>query len=196
MHIIVGLGNPERKYNNTRHNIGFSIIDKLSEKLDIPVKKLEHRAITGSGFINGEKIILAKPVTYMNLSGESIGALADYYNADPAEDIIVIYDDVSMEIGQLRIRKKGSAGGHNGIKNTILHLGSDEFWRIKVGVGAPKGQGNMVAHVLGHFSSEEDKIISEAVEKAAEALVMMIRGEKDQAMNIYNRKKEKPDEGI
>lgn len=192
MHIIAGLGNPDKKYNNTRHNTGYEVIDALAKELSISVTSSEHRALVGKAFYEGERLILAKPLTYMNLSGESIRPMCDYYDTDPTEDLLVIYDDVSMPLGQLRIRKKGSAGGHNGIKSIIQHLGSDSFWRIKIGVGAPEGEKDMVAHVLGHFSKDEEKLLEEAIKKACEAAKLIITGKTQEAMNLYNKKKEKP----
>ena len=140
MYIIVGLGNPGKEYNKTRHNVGFEVIDKLSDQENISVLEKKHKAIVGKGIIAGEKVILAKPTTYMNLSGESVRELVDYYKVDETTELIVISDDISLDVGQIRIRKKGSAGGHNGLKNIIAHLGHDSFVRIKMGVGEkPKG---------------------------------------------------------
>ena len=135
MFIIAGLGNPTKEYEGTRHNVGFDVIDRLSEKYNIAVDTKKHRALIGKGMIAGQKVILAKPQTYMNLSGESIRSLLDYYKVDEEHELLVIYDDVSLGVGQLRIRAKGSAGGHNGIKNIIAHLGGQVFPRIKIGVG-------------------------------------------------------------
>ena len=127
MYIIVGLGNPPKEYDNTRHNIGFAAIDMLADKYGINVTEVKHKALLGKGVINGNKVILVKPMTYMNLSGEAVRSVVDYYKVDEAEELIVIYDDISLDVGQLRVRKKGSAGGHNGIKNIIAHLGHDVF---------------------------------------------------------------------
>lgn len=193
MFVIAGLGNPEKKYDNTRHNTGFEVIDYLAGKTGIELKKHEHKAITGSGIIDGQKVLLVKPLTYMNLSGESIVPIIDYYGVDEKTELLVIYDDVSLPQGQLRIRKKGSAGGHNGIKDIIFNLAGDEFWRIKVGVGAPSGQKNMVAHVLGHFSKDEREIMDKAIKEAADAALMFTQGKTDEAMNLYNRKKVEED---
>jgi PTH1 family peptidyl-tRNA hydrolase len=135
MYIIAGLGNPGREYDNTRHNIGFAAIDKIAAKEDISVMEKKHKAIIGKGYIEGQKVILAKPQTFMNLSGESVRELVDYYKVDEKTELIVISDDISLDVGQIRVRKKGSAGGHNGLKNIIAHLGHDTFMRIKVGVG-------------------------------------------------------------
>lgn len=130
MYIIAGLGNPDRKYVNTRHNIGFEVIDAIAEKNDIVLGEKKHKAVIGKGMVAGQKVILVKPVTYMNLSGESIRSVIDFYKADEKSELIVISDDISLDVGQIRIRKRGSAGGHNGLKNIILHLGHDSFIRV------------------------------------------------------------------
>ena len=186
MYIIVGLGNPERKYNGTRHNIGFSAITALADANNISVDTKKHKALIGKGVIAGHKVILAEPLTYMNLSGESVSELVDYYKIDPAEELIVIYDDVDLEPGKLRIRAKGSAGGHNGIKNIISHLGSQEFMRIRIGVGEkPKGW-DLADYVLGRFPKEEEPIIREALEKAADACSVIMTQDINAAMNQFN----------
>ena len=189
MLVIVGLGNPDDKYQGTRHNVGFDVIDLLAEKYNIAVDTKKHRAYIGKGIIGGQKVILAKPQTYMNLSGESVRSLVEYYKVDPETELLIIFDDISLDVGQLRIRKKGSAGGHNGIKNIIAHLGTCVFQRIKVGVGEkPKGY-DLADYVLGRFSKEERELIKEGFECAAEAVAMITAGEIDQAMNKYNRKR-------
>lgn len=189
MVIIAGLGNPTREYENTRHNIGFMAIDALSEKYDISVMECKHRALIGKGQINGMKVVLVKPLTYMNLSGEAIRSVVDYYKVDAASELIVIYDDINLDVGRLRIRKKGSAGGHNGIKNIIAHLGQDSFNRIRIGVGEkPRGY-DLADYVLGHFSKEELAVIADSLEAVDGAVNMMLRGEVDAAMNAYNAKK-------
>ena len=189
MLVIVGLGNPDDKYQGTRHNIGFDVIDLLAEKYNIAVDTKKHRAYIGKGIIGGQKVILAKPQTYMNLSGESVRSLVEYYKVDPETELLIIFDDISLDVGQLRIRKKGSAGGHNGIKNIIANLGTSVFQRIKVGVGEkPKGY-DLADYVLGRFSKEERELIKEGFECAAEAVAMITAGEIDQAMNKYNRKR-------
>lgn len=189
MYIIVGLGNPGKDYTNTRHNIGFDVIDKLAEKENIGVLEKKHKAIIGKGYIDGQKVVLVKPQTYMNLSGESVREVVDYYKIDETEELIVISDDISLEPGQLRIRKKGSAGGHNGLKNIISHLGHDEFQRVKMGVGEkPKGY-DLADYVLGHFTGDERKIMDKAAAEAADAIKMMMREGADAAMNVYNKKK-------
>ncbi len=188
MYLIAGLGNPTREYDKTRHNVGFSVIDVLADRYNIDVSDRKHKALCGRGVIEGEKVLLLKPQTFMNLSGESIREAVDYYKIDP-EDIIVIYDDISLEPGQLRIRLKGSAGGHNGIKNIIAHLGTQEFPRIKVGVGAKPPKMDLADYVLSRFGAEEQKIMDEAFGEAAEAAVMMMTTGAERAMNHYNAKK-------
>lgn len=188
MYIIVGLGNPAGKYENTRHNIGFDVIDRLGEQENISVMDKKHKAVIGKGVIAGEKCVLAKPQTYMNLSGESVRELLDYYKVDAADSLIVISDDVSLDVGQIRVRKKGSAGGHNGLKNIIANLGHDTFMRVKIGVGEkPKGW-DLADYVLGHFSPQERSVMEEAADRAADAVRMMISKDADAAMNEFNRK--------
>lgn len=188
MYIIVGLGNPRKEYENTRHNIGFDVIDKLADQEKISVLEKKHKALIGKGYVAGQKCILAKPQTFMNLSGESVRELIDYYKVDEETELIVIADDISLDVGQLRIRKKGSAGGHNGLKNIIAHLGHDKFSRVKMGVGEkPKGW-DLADYVLGHFSAEERKVMDRAAERAADAIRMIISEDADAAMNIYNKK--------
>lgn len=189
MYIIVGLGNPKKEYDNTRHNIGFDVIDALAEANRIGVTEKKHKALIGKGMIAGQKVVLAKPQTFMNLSGESVRELTDYYKADETTELIVISDDISLDVGQLRIRKKGSAGGHNGLKNIILHLGHDSFQRIKMGVGEKPKNYDLADYVLGHFSKEERPIMDESVKDACKAIEMMINDDTDGAMNIFNKKK-------
>ena len=189
MYIIAGLGNPGKQYEHTRHNVGFDTLDKLAEKYHISIDNQKHKAVCGSGYIEGQKVILVKPQTYMNLSGESLREIIDFYKLDPAEELIVIYDDISLDPGQLRIRLKGSAGGHNGIKNIIAYLGTQEFPRIKVGVGAKPPKMDLADYVLSRFGAEEQKIMDEAFGEAAEAAVMMMTTGAERAMNHYNAKK-------
>ncbi len=189
MYIIVGLGNPKKEYDNTRHNIGFDVIDVLADRNNISVGEKKHKALIGKGVIAGQKVILAKPQTYMNLSGESVRELIDYYKVDETEELIVISDDISLDVGQLRIRKKGSAGGHNGLKNIILHLGTDFFKRIKMGVGEKPWNYDLADYVLGHFTKEERVIMDDSALDACKAIEMMICDDIDGAMNIYNKKK-------
>ena len=188
MKLIAGLGNPGKEYAGTRHNIGFGVIVRLSDEYNIPLNSKEHKAVCGKGFIEGEKVILAQPQTFMNLSGESVGRMADYYKIEP-EDIIIAYDDIDLEVGQIRVRRKGSAGGHNGIKNIIAHLGTNEFPRVKVGVGAKPQGGDLVRHVLGRFSKEDEKKMDEALDEAVKAVVTIVTQDVDAAMNQYNGKK-------
>ncbi|GAA6492643.1 MAG TPA: aminoacyl-tRNA hydrolase [Candidatus Bariatricus faecipullorum] len=189
MVIIAGLGNPDRKYEGTRHNIGFEVIDAISEKYNIPVTGRKARAFTGSGIISGQKVLLAKPQTYMNLSGESVGALVNFYKADPETELLVIYDDISLDVGQIRVRRKGSAGGHNGMKNIIAHLGTEVFPRIKVGVGEKPAGYDLADYVLGHFGKTEQEQMDLAVREAVEAAELIVAGETGEAMNRFNRKK-------
>lgn len=188
MYLIAGLGNPGKEYENTRHNVGFMLIDALAAKYGISVSEKKHKAIIGKGVIDGQKVILAKPQTYMNLSGESLREIVDYYHLDPEEEVIVISDDISLDSGQIRIRKKGSAGGHNGLKNIILHLGTEGFSRIKMGVGEKPKQFDLKDWVLGHFAGEDKKNLDEAIANAMEALLLMMSDRTDDAMNRYNTK--------
>lgn len=193
MYLIAGLGNPTKEYDKTRHNVGFSVIDVLADQYDIDVSERKHRAFCGKGMIAGQKVLLVKPQTFMNLSGESLRAAVDYYKLAP-EEIIVIYDDISLEPGQLRIRLKGSAGGHNGIKNIIAQLGTQEFPRIKVGVGAKPPRMDLADYVLSRFSKGEQELMDTAFRDAADAAVMMMTDGAERAMNHYNARKKAEDE--
>ena len=186
MYLIAGLGNPTRQYEHTRHNVGFDVIDALAEKYHISINEKKHKALLGKGVINGQKVILAKPQTYMNLSGESLVELVNYYKLDPESELIVIYDDISLDVGKLRIRAKGSAGGHNGIKNIIAQLGTQEFTRIKIGVGEKPAKMDLADYVLGRFSKEEQPIIRESADRAREAVCEMITHDVASAMNKFN----------
>lgn len=189
MFIIAGLGNPTKEYEGTRHNAGFAVLDALAEKYNIAVDTKKHRAYIGKGMIAGQKVFLAKPQTYMNLSGESIKSLTDYYKVDVESELLIIYDDISLDPGQIRIRAKGSAGGHNGIKNIIAHLGTSVFPRIKVGVGEKPPKYDLADFVLGHFSKEEQEKMDDGYAHAVSAAEMILSGEINAAMNEYNRKK-------
>lgn len=189
MYIIAGLGNPDRQYEGTRHNVGFDVIDRLSDKYDIAVDTKKNRALIGKGIIEGQKVILAKPQTYMNLSGESIRGLVDYYKIDEEHELIVIYDDINLGVGQLRIREKGSAGGHNGIKNIISCLGTQVFPRIRVGVGEKPARYDLADYVLGHFSKAERELMSEGYDHAVTAVRMILSRRIGDAMSEFNRKK-------
>ncbi|MDE5892002.1 MAG: aminoacyl-tRNA hydrolase [Acetatifactor sp.] len=191
MFIIAGLGNPGREYENTRHNIGFCVIDAIARKYQISMLEKKHKAVIGKGYIDGQKVVLVKPLTYMNLSGESIREVTDYYKVDVTTQLVVISDDISLDVGQLRIRKKGSAGGHNGLKNIIQHLGHENFMRIRMGV-SDKPQGyDLKDYVLGHFTDKEKKLLEETSGNAVEAVRMILQGDVDGAMNRYNTKKGK-----
>ena len=192
MYIIAGLGNPGREYENTRHNTGFMVIDEAAEKYNINVTEKKHKALIGKGIIGGQKVILVKPQTFMNLSGESIREVIDYYKIDEKAELIVISDDISLEAGAIRIRKRGSAGGHNGLKNTILHLGHDEFQRIRMGVGEKPQEYELIDYVLGRFDEQDSKLIAASVKEAAEAIEVMITDGPDAAMNKYNKRKSIP----
>ncbi|MGL5353985.1 MAG: aminoacyl-tRNA hydrolase [Clostridium sp.] len=183
MFLIVGLGNPGKEYNNTRHNIGFEVVDYIAQKYNIELNRVKFKGIYGEGFILNKKVILLKPTTYMNLSGESIREVMNFYKMSE-EEVIVLYDDISLEIGRLRIREKGSAGGHNGIKSIISHLGTEVFPRIKIGVGQPKG--DLVSHVLGKFNKEESQVLKESMEASACAVEIILKEDTKEAMNKLN----------
>ena len=184
--LVVGLGNPGDKYENTRHNVGFLTIDRIAEELGVPVQKLKYRALTNTVELGGAKALLMKPVTYMNLSGEAVGEAARFYKISP-DHVLVISDDVSLPLGKLRIRKGGSAGGHNGLKNIIQHLGTDQFPRVKVGVGEkPHPDYDMADWVLSKFTGEDLKAITAAIDKAAQAAACLIAEGPDKAMNKFN----------
>ena len=185
MYLIAGLGNPTREYEKTRHNVGFDTIDVLADRINTDVAERKFKGLYGKGMLGGEKVILLKPQTFMNLSGESVRAAADIYKIPP-DHIIVIYDDISLEVGQLRIRTKGSAGGHNGIKNIIAHLGTQEFPRIKIGVGGKPPRMDLADYVLSRFPAEERKIMETAFRDAAEAAGVLIAEGPDAAMNRFN----------
>ena len=188
MYLIVGLGNPGNQYDMTRHNIGFHTIDYIADKYGAKLNKLKFKAVYGEATISGEKVYLVKPQTYMNLSGESLRELVNYYKIDEEHELLVIYDDISLDVGQLRIRKKGSAGGHNGIKNIIANLGTDVFPRIKIGVGEKPKKYDLADYVLGHFSKEDRELMEEGYDRADHAVGMILNGEIEAAMNQYNRK--------
>ena len=192
MFIIAGLGNPGKRYENTRHNVGFDAIDELVDRSRIPGSGVSHKAMVGKGIMEGQKVLLAKPLTYMNLSGEAIRGLVDYYKIDPETELLVIYDDISLEPGNIRIRKKGSAGGHNGIKSIIAQLGTQNFQRIRIGVGEKPKNWDLADYVLGTFGKEDRPLVEEAIGNAAEAAAMIVQGKIDEAMNRFNRTKEVP----
>jgi len=184
--LVVGLGNPGPKYDWTRHNMGFLVIDELAEREKIPVQKLKFKALTNTAVIGDQSVLLMKPTTYMNLSGGAVGEAARFYKIPP-ERILVISDDVALPQGKLRIRRSGSAGGHNGLKDIIAHLGGDGFPRIKVGVGGkPHPDSDMADWVLGKFTGQDKKVMEEAIKRAADAVEELLKNGVDQAMSRYN----------
>ncbi len=187
MYLIVGLGNPENEYANTRHNMGFDTINEISKRNNIEVNKNKFKGIYGTGIIQGKKVILLKPQTYMNLSGESIKEIMDFYNIEP-EEIIIIYDDIDTEKGNIRIRKKGGPGSHNGMKSVVENLQTTNFGRIRVGIGQPQFKSDMINYVIGKISKEEQNILQEGVNKAAEAVEEILTKGIDIAMNDFNSK--------
>ncbi len=188
MYIIAGLGNPEKKYFGARHNVGFAVIDALSDKYGIELTETKFKAAYGKGRIGAERVILVKPLTYMNLSGEAIRPLCDYFKVDSTTDLIVISDDVELDVGNLRVRPKGSHGGHNGLKNIIAQLGHSDFARVRVGVGKKPKEYDMVDWVLGHFQGEDETAIKDGINRAADAVVEIMENGVDSAMNLFNGK--------
>lgn len=194
MIIIAGLGNPGKEYVNTRHNVGFMAIDALASKYGIDVNEKKHKAIIGKGTINGQKVILAKPQTFMNLSGESLRELADYYKPEVETQVIVVYDDITLDVGGIRVRKKGSAGGHNGMKSIIAHLGTENFQRVRVGIGEKPARMDLADWVLSRFSKEDLATLEDSLGEAVDAVTMLTEGGIDEAMNKYNRKVSRTEE--
>ncbi|MCL6454551.1 MAG: aminoacyl-tRNA hydrolase [Alicyclobacillus sp.] len=187
MKLIVGLGNPGLKYHHTRHNVGFDAVDAAAVKLGTTVDKLRFRALVGEERLGGEKILLAKPQTFMNLSGESVREMVSYYReVQPAEDLILIYDDMDFPVGDMRLRTQGSAGGHNGVKSVIAALGSQTFARIRIGIGRPAPEMTVIDHVLSRFSSLDRPRIDEVVDRAAEAALFAVQHGFTLAMNRFN----------
>lgn len=186
MIMIAGLGNPTKKYENTRHNMGFDCVDILAERLGVKFKQSRFGALVAKGVWKGEQVILVKPLTYMNLSGNAVAPIAKYYRIDTKKELVVIFDDTDTDIGKIRIREKGSAGGHNGMKSIISHLGHEEFIRIRVGIGKRPEQMDMADFVLSRFNSADRRLIDEAQEKTADAALDMIENGVSHAMNRYN----------
>ena len=184
MYVIVGLGNPGKKYENTRHNIGFITVDYLADELGIKVNKLKHKALVGEGRISGQKVLLVKPQTFMNLSGQSVREIVSYYKTDLSE-LIVIYDDIDIDRGAVRIRKKGSAGTHNGMRSIIYDLGNDNFPRVRIGIGKSENI-PLIDYVIGGFTKDEIKIMEDAVVRAAKGVMSIVGEGIDRAMNKYN----------
>lgn len=184
--LVVGLGNIGDQYEGTRHNVGFEVVDELAERAGVPVQKLKYRALTHTAQVGGEKVLLMKPVTFMNLSGEAVRPAADFYKISP-DHVLVLSDDVALPVGKLRVRRGGSAGGHNGLKDLIRYLGTDQFPRIKIGVGEkPHPDYDMADWVLGKFQGEDKKIIGQAVKRAADAVELLLSQGVDKAMSRYN----------
>ena len=194
MYLVVGLGNPGKQYEATRHNMGFDTIDVLVERHKIPQGGVKFNAMYGSGFIGGEKVIFMKPLSFMNLSGGPVQEMAAYFKIDPESELIIIQDDIDLEPGQLRIRKQGSAGGHNGLKDIIGRLGTQKFMRVKVGVGEKPKNWDLADYVLSPFTKDERPLVNLAIEHAAKAIEQMLNGDVDAAMNEYNRKSANPAE--
>lgn len=184
MYLIVGLGNPEKDYANTRHNMGFNVINKLSEKYEIQVNHSKFKGLYGTGIVNNEKIMLLKPQTFMNLSGESVKEVVDYYKID-LKDILVIYDDIDLEPGLIRIRKSGGPGTHNGMKSIVHCLKEQNFSRIRVGIGKPEN-GDLIEYVIGAIDKEDEMNLEKGVEKAVEAVSCILENNIDIAMNQFN----------
>lgn len=196
MYIIMGLGNPTKKYDNTRHNAGFDIVDKISKDFDIPFKKEKFKAVIAEGNIKGKKVLLVKPTTFMNLSGESLAAILNFYKLDEdeiLESLIIIYDDITLEVGKLKLKPKGSSGGHNGIKSIIAHLGSSDFMRVKLGIGQKPPQMKLSDYVLSKYLPEEIPFIQKGVEEGANAIIDIISNNFEFAMNKWNTKTIKGD---
>lgn len=184
--IVVGLGNPGSKYDNTRHNVGFETVDFLSRRHGINITKLKHKALIGDGTISGQKVLLVKPQTFMNLSGESVREILEWYKV-PVENIIIIYDDIDIPVGKLRLRPKGSAGTHNGMRSVIYQIQSDEFPRVRIGVDRPPEGWDLANYVLSKFAGDDKKKAEEAIVNAADAIEAIVKSGIDQAMNKFNK---------
>lgn len=187
LYIIAGLGNPGLKYSNTRHNVGFDTIDFLAYKHDIKVTKVKHKALLGEGKIGGKKVMLVKPQTFMNLSGESIREILEWFKV-PSSRVIIIYDDIDLSIGKIRLRAKGSSGTHNGMKSIIYQIQTDDFPRIRIGIDKPPANWDLADYVLGRFGTEERKVVNESITNAAEAAAAIVEQGIEKAMNLYNGK--------
>lgn len=185
MYLIVGLGNPEEEYSNTRHNMGFDTINKIAKQYNIEVNKNKFKGLCGSGIIENKKVILLKPQTYMNLSGESIKETKDFYKIQQ-ENLIIIYDDIDLEAGIIKIRKKGGPGTHNGMKSVISNIKTQEFARVRVGIGKPERKEQLIEYVIGKIPDKDQKILDEATTKSKEALIEIIKNGVDIAMNKFN----------
>ncbi|MCX8129846.1 MAG: aminoacyl-tRNA hydrolase [Clostridia bacterium] len=184
--IVVGLGNPGNKYDNTRHNVGFDTIDYLSAKHGIRITKLKHKALSGDGTISGQRVILVKPQTYMNLSGESVREIIEWYKI-PLSNIILIYDDIDLAVGKIRVRPKGSSGTHNGMRSILYHVQSEEFPRIRIGIGRPPEGWALADFVLSKFNEQDRKLINASITNAADAVEAIIKSGVEAAMNKFNK---------
>jgi len=185
LYLIVGLGNPGKKYDNTRHNVGFDTIDMLSHRFGIKVAKLKFKALIGEGNIQGKRVILAKPQTFMNLSGESVRDAVEWYKL-PLNNLIIIYDDIDIPLGKIRIRPKGSSGTHNGMKSVIYQIQSDEFPRVRIGIDKPPENWDLADYVLSKFNDHDREIINSSIERASEAVATIIKSGTETAMNLFN----------
>lgn len=185
MYLIVGLGNPEEEYNNTRHNMGFHTINKLAKQYEIEITKRKFKGLYGSGIIEGEKVILLKPQTFMNLSGESIKEIIQFYKIE-IEQLIVIYDDIDIEPGVIKVRKTGGPGTHNGMKSVVHELNTQNFKRIRVGIGMPKEKENLIEYVIGAIPDEDKEKLDKGTDLAKEAVIEIIKSGIDMAMNQFN----------
>lgn len=194
MYLIAGLGNPGKKYEGTKHNMGFDTISYLADKYRIPSSGVSMKGVYGKGRINGQSVILLKPMTYMNLSGESIQEYVHYYKIDPETQLIVIYDDIDLDPGQIRVRKSGSPGSHNGMKNIVQCLGTSKFIRIRIGTGAKPDKWDLADYVLAPFDKDVRPLVNDAIERAGQAAAMILEGDVDKVMSIFNRKVN-PEEG-
>ena len=189
MKVVIGLGNPGKKYEKTRHNIGFIVVDSLRKKFNLTDEREKFQALISEKNIDGEKVIFFKPQTFMNLSGNALIEIVNFYKLNPTEDLIVIYDDMDLPVGKLRIRPNGSAGGHNGIKSLIQHIGTEDFPRFRVGIGRPLPQWTVVDHVLAPFPEEQKEAINKGIKAAAKALLGTLKVGLDKGMNTYNPRK-------
>ena len=185
MYLIVGLGNPEEEYSKTRHNMGFNTINKIAKKYNIEISKSKFQGLWESTIIEGKKVILVKPQTYMNLSGESIIKFKKFYKISNKE-IIIIYDDIDLDVGDIRLKPKGGAGTHNGMKSVVQNLGTEEFIRVRVGIGTPQNKDDMINYVIGAIPKREKEILNEGVKKAAESVIEILQNGIDVAMNKFN----------
>lgn len=184
--LVIGLGNPGSRYDNTKHNVGFETVDLLADKYNIKISKLKHKALYGDGFIENKKVVLAKPQTFMNLSGESVREMIEWYKI-PSQNIIIVYDDIDLQLGKIRVRPKGSSGTHNGMRSVLYHIQTEDFPRVRIGIGRPPQGWELADYVLSKFGGEERKIINESITQAAEAVTAILKSGPETAMNRYNK---------